>query len=165
MQLALLEQDDRIVTRVDTRAEQLERTVARDGKPQGQLCSVRAKHVSVRPGIKHEQDQPIHATVALLERKTSIECLNVADPGFRLDSGAERRAHSRGVPCTKVVRDGKCDLGALRDRAVTTEVKPLEQGGVRRVTDRIAGGICADREIHAEHREHPYGHPDRHVWG
>jgi hypothetical protein len=88
--------------------------------------------------------------VPSLEVDPPLQRLHVGDPGLGVDSRAPRRgilSPNLRIPCAEVALDSKRHLGSPSKARVEPGSKPLQEGTLRAVADRITPGIGADREV------------------
>jgi len=156
---AVLEQDDRIPSRVDARFEELQCAATVKREPSAQRRSRSRDECPIVARVGKEEDQPVHATVALLEGQPPLERLHVAWASFRFDGSSHAASTLRDpepandrIPCPKIGGAGEWHFRSAHEGRVKSTTKSVEQGDLRRVPDGIARRVEPDRQIQTEDR-------------
>ena len=97
----------------------------------------------------------IQLTVLLLQVDFPRNGLEVSNSRFGFDADDEAQAGDRGSPRAKVAGGWQGYFGSPAQIAVDPSPQPAQKHHVRGVTDRISGGVQAERRLETERRSDP----------
>lgn len=100
----VLQDDEGVTTRITAAREGSQAGTCTDREPPPQLRHAR-DHGAVVTRVRHEQDDPRDAEVALLPGNAAFECLDVIEMRFGFDDGLELRAIHERVGTATVALD------------------------------------------------------------
>ena len=101
-----------------------------------------------------QQDDVVHAAVALLEGEPPFQGLEVVRPHLGLHAEPPARAGDEGIPGAPIAGDGERDLGCPAERRVEPGAEPGEERGMPGVANRIPARHGAHHEVQADGGQH-----------
>lgn len=151
------EEDDAVTAWIGAGRESLEHGpgVKRELRPQG--CEVLAHDVSIGVRRGQQQDDPIHMAVTAFQGQSTLECLQVDNPRFRLDADADPAAQYE-VPGTRIGWSDR-NFAAPRPSRAHTRLETCQEAEMRGVAERGTVGIDTNAEPMTEAREDDRGSP------
>ena len=146
------EHDDRVATRVDAGAQQLEGTAAGNRKALRQRIPMRPEEFPVVAGVQEQQTQPIDVAVSKLQLKSTFQGLQVTRSGLGFDTHPPSRARHQRIPRTPVTGSRETHFGAVSKRAMELGPEARQETRVNGVPERLAIWIRAGAERETDGR-------------
>jgi len=107
----------------------------RKGGPQ--RLAMHREDLTVVPGVGNDQDNDIESRVALLERQSAHECLEVIQLQFGLETDTEPVEPRLGVDRPPIADHGNRNLEHPRRSRRQASPQPVEEPQVARVSHRL----------------------------
>ena len=152
---AWLQPDDATHVWQPTRCQTAQQFTAVQREARCERGSPDRQRAAVRRGVRDQKQDAINIAVTTLASDPTIERLDVAQPRLGLDRQRPHAVGDHRVPRSRVAWNGDRHFRPPEQARTDPNAKAGEETHLRGVTDRIAAGECAYRQIQPDSHAHP----------